>query len=256
MLFTLGSFFYVRIFVDWIDILLPDYFFVAFYNSFDYLIFIGIFLFVSSLLKLAKSWFKLVELEKDNQQYALKALQSKVNPHFFFNSLNSLYAMSLKKDNDLPDTILTLSDLMRYSLYQSDLEEVKLEDEVRFLHNYIDLQKRRVAIPGKVTFNVLGELADKVVSPHIFLSFIENAFKHHGDNTNSEFVIFIELKVERKSIQFKCQNSVIGEIATSSGEGLGIKNTKQRLNHLYPSKHQIRIQNDDHLFSVYLSLNL
>ncbi len=254
LLFFLGSFFYLRLFVDWIDVILPDYFFVAYYNAFDYLLFLGIFLFVSSLLKLAKSWFKMIELEKENQRYALKALQSKVNPHFFFNSLNTLYGMSLKKDADLPETILSLSDLMRYSLYEADKEKVSLDDEVRFLRNYMHLQRRRISKPEAVTFNVIGDVQEEFVAPHIFLSFIENAFKHHGDSKDPSFVIFVELRVEKSKLCFKCQNSVLGNIVSGNGEGLGLENTKRRLKHLYPGKHQIKIIREDKLFSVYLDL--
>jgi two-component system, LytTR family, sensor kinase len=129
----LGVGFYFLLFNHWIDHIFPGYYFIAYYSFWDISLFFVIYLSASGLLHLARSWFQLQELEKEKTSAELKALKSQLNPHFLFNSLNSIYSLARKNSQLVPDKIVQLSDLMRHIIYESDVEFIPLEKEVEMV---------------------------------------------------------------------------------------------------------------------------
>lgn len=251
---SLGSLFYLQLFESWIDIILPDYFFIAYYTFWDYILFLAGYVFVSTLLKLAKSWFRLLEVEKENKSNSLKLLQKQLNPHFLFNTLNIIYGMAIKQTKELPEVIIKLSDLMRYSLYDSEKATVPLEDEIKFLENYVDLQKQRLSQPDKINLHIIGQGQKLSIAPMLMTPFVENAFKHHGDSRSTSFFIHIQLEQRNLELIFTCKNSVIEKADKPNPPGIGIENTKNRLALLYPNAHHLSLNFTKDQYCVTLKL--
>src|SRR5262249_2491108 len=151
----------------------------------------------------SKSWFtvndlqrQLLQSEKEKVQIELKALKAQINPHFFFNTLNGIYSMSLDKDERLPQTILQLSHLMRYFLYEVNEDIVSLEKELQILQDYIDLQKIRSANELQVIKKIEGEISKQLIAPLLLITFLENAFKHGAKGTTGPASIHLLLQVQ------------------------------------------------------------
>src|SRR5262245_43999547 len=181
----LFAWFNYNFFVIWSAKVFPDYFFISYFTFREIIFFFIIYVAITSLLKLSKSWFlvselqkELLEKEKQKTEIELKALKAQINPHFFFNTLNSIYSMALDKDQRLPNTILQLSDLMRYFLYASRDKFIPLEKELAVLDNYIALQKIRSDTKLNIEATRSGEIDNQQIAPLLLVTFLENAFKH------------------------------------------------------------------------------
>src|SRR5690606_29573907 len=131
------------------------------------------------------AWFQLSDskkrlsiAEKEKLDAELRALKSQINPHFLFNSLNNLYALSLKADEQTPAFILKLSEVMRYMIYESNEDCVSLKKELDFIKNYVDLQKLRSDHKARISFHISGKVGKQKVAPLLFIPFVENSFKH------------------------------------------------------------------------------
>jgi len=198
---------------------------------------------------------RFIQVEKNKKEIELKFLKSQLNPHFLFNSLNSIYSLSTIKSDDAPEAILKLSDLMRYMLEESSEEKVLLSKELNFISNYFDLQSLRIGDNTHVTLDINGGVSSQKIAPLLLISYIENAFKF-GTDKNGHTYIKISISVADNILAFKCEN-VIGEAPFSSKKvGIGIKNTKKRLNLLYADKHSLLVETKDDKFVVNLNLNL
>ena len=136
----------------------------------------------------------LVTLQKESNSFRLKYLRSQLNPHFLFNTLNSIYSLSLQKSDKAPDVVVKLADLMRYLIYECNEEKVPLNKEIEFIQNYIEIEKIRYN--ADVRFSVEGETNDIMIEPFLFISFIENGFKHAFDNAYANAFIYINIKVK------------------------------------------------------------
>ena len=163
-LFT-GAEFYLLLFNKWIDYLFPGFYFIAYYGFWDIILYLIVFLLLTTLIKLARAWFVVKQLEKENTENQLKALRSQLNPHFLFNSLNNIYSLSRKKDNAAPEVILKLSDILRYVIYDSDKEETDLKSEVEFIRKYVELQQLRLQNKERVKLAVEGEIDSQKIAP-------------------------------------------------------------------------------------------
>ena len=126
----------------------------------------------------------LLSLEKDNTYFKLKYLRAQLNPHFLFNTLNSIYSLSLQKSDKTPEVVVKLADLMRYLIYECNEEKIPLNKEIEFIQNYIEIEKIRYK--ADVRFTVEGETDGIMIEPFLFISFIENGFKHAFDNSYSQ----------------------------------------------------------------------
>lgn len=201
---------------------------------------------------------KLAAFEKVKKESELIALKAQVHPHFLFNTLNSIYALSLEKSDAMPDSILKLSSLMSYVLYECKKEKVKLKNELDFLESYIQLEKMRFQDKTEIIFEQEVDFPEKEIAPLIFLPFVENAFKHIGsDNQKVPHVHFsLQMKTEQ-CIIFKSSNSVsmFGSQKRNPGHGIGINNISKQIAYLYPGKHVLNIQSQDNHYSVYLKID-
>lgn len=198
---------------------------------------------VASSIYLMLTWLKERDRNKaimENQnKIKLKYLKNQIQPHFFFNTLNNLYALSLESSNKVPDVIIKLSQLMEYVLY--DIEDVKyvpLVKEIDYIQNYIEIEKLRFQ-NVEVRFNVESDIDNVNVPPLLFISLIENAFKHGGIN-NEKLKIKINFRVINSNLEFEIINNFVISPPITSKKGIGLSNTKKRLKLIYKNNFSIR----------------
>lgn len=209
---------------------------------------------VSSVLMAAYNRLKQTEEEKLSAQIA--SLKSQINPHFLFNTLNNIYATAIDTSPKAADMVDRLSDMMRYTMKDTQQNFVLLEDELNYIDNFIELQKLRLDRSVKLEYHTLEIIPVLQIAPMLLIPFIENSFKH-GVNSEQKSWIIIELTMNKTQFQLNVTNnkvSVQKDIFERSG--LGIENTKHRLNLIYPSKHLLAINDTEKEFSVSLFINL
>ena len=197
---------------------------------------------------------KIQEIENDKLQTELNFLKDQVNPHFLFNALNNIYVQSRKRPKEASESILLLSDLMRYQLYDCSREKVYLHNEIEYLKNYLELDKMRKS-KAHIDFKVNGTVNGKMVAPFLFSPFIENAVKH-GMSLDNESNLYISFNITDDHIHFQTQNSKPKNIPSHKAGGIGLANVKRRLKLLYPDKHDIHIKEEEHQYIVDLKLYL
>jgi LytS/YehU family sensor histidine kinase len=187
----------------------------------------------------------LTSLEKDNTNFKLKYLRSQLNPHFLFNTLNSIYSLSLQKSDKTPEVVVKLADLMRYMIYDCNEDKVLLSKEIEFIQNYIDIEKIRYK--ADVRFAVEGDTEGIMIEPFLFISFIENGFKHAFNNAYTNAFIYITVKVEPEQIALSVVNNTNIDLETQARRihGTGIMNSKSLLELLYPASYALDIIQTD-----------
>jgi len=193
-------------------------------------------------------------LENLNLNAEVNFLKSQINPHFLFNTLNSIYAQAHSRSDKTEFSILKLSELLRYVLYDSGERKVDLAKDIQYLNNYIDLQKIRLSSKVTVKYDVSGNLHGHMIAPLLLISFIENAFKH-GVSYSQASVINITIRVFEKTLTLVVDNPIVERNSFDTG-GLGLKNVTRRLELLYPGKYQLDIRKDELQYSVNLKLKL
>lgn len=217
-----------------------------------------IFIFLSTVLKFTTDWFLNERIQRDLENQRLSAelsfLKSQINPHFLFNSLNSIYSLAYQKSDTTPEAILKLSEIMRYMLYDCNDNKVELSKELQYLHNYIDLQKIRFGNQAYIQFEVTGQVTDQHIVPLLLISFIENAFKH-GVANDPAMPINMRINLEDGHLFFFIQNKKHSHNRDASG-GIGLVNVQRRLDLLYPSKYNLDIRDEADTYTVQLSLVL
>ncbi|MBP1841191.1 sensor histidine kinase [Formosa algae] len=214
---------------------------------------------IGTAIKMYSEWDKNIQLQKEIESQKSSAelhfLKNQLSPHFLFNSLNSIYSLTSKKSNDAPEAVITLSELMRYMLYQADNDFVKLSDELDYIQNYLKLQRLRIARNQDVTLNIRGSVLQQKIRPLLLISFIENAFKYGTDFKGNTFVC-IEINVNGNDLNFKSINLIGNRKQDPENSGIGLQNTKERLQLLYPNQHKLEIEEVSNQFIVHLNLNL
>lgn len=185
----------------------------------------------------------------------LNYLRTQTNPHFLFNSLNSIYSLAHKKSDLVPDAIVTLSEMMRYMLYETDNKYVLLEKEIDYIKNYIDLQKLRLNNIENISINIHGNTKDKFIEPMLLISFIENAFKYGTDYKGTAYVKIVII-IEDNTFTFWIENKIENNKKDPENSGIGLANIKNRLTLLYPNTHQLDIKSTDSKYTVNLVLQL
>ncbi|CAL2104996.1 Two-component system sensor histidine kinase [Tenacibaculum sp. 190524A02b] len=206
-------------------------------------------------LKVARDSFSRRQEEKEAE---LKLLKGQLNPHFLFNTLNNLYGLSVVKSDKLPELMLKLSDLLRYSLYETREVLVPLKKEVEYLENYISLEKIRLEEQTVISFVKEGNLEDKKIAPMLLIVFVENTFKHLG-SINDKSNVEIKLKITSNTLEFLCTNTY-DEIKSKNNlekekSGIGLQNVKKRLELIYPNRYKLKIRKKNNEFIVELKLN-
>lgn len=196
---------------------------------------------------------KLKQLENENLQQQLEYLKYQINPHFFMNTLNNIHALVDIDPEKAKDTILELSRMMRFILYEGDKKGVPLSKEFEFIRTYIHLMRLRYTDKVKVTINMPKILVDKQIPPLMLITFIENAFKH---GISYQHESFIDIKVEiSDKLLFSCRNSK-AEKANEEKGGVGLTNVKKRLNLLYDNNYTLNIKDETDVYSVELTIPL
>ncbi|MEM9052274.1 MAG: sensor histidine kinase [Bacteroidota bacterium] len=224
--------------------------------------FVGIMVLVllsASAIKIAGDSFARRQKEKEAE---LKLLKAQLNPHFLFNTLNNLYGLSVIKSDKLPDLMLQLSDLLRYSLYETKETFVQLEKEVLYLENYIALEKIRLENTTKVDFTSSGNISAHRIAPMLLIVFVENAFKHVGSSDENQNEVKLNIDIEDNELIFKCENTIAPDSTLKPREietgksGMGLENARKRLDLLYPGRYELNIDHGKILFSAELILHL
>ena len=205
--------------------------------------------------KLKQNEKKQKELEKEKLNSELAFLKNQVSPHFFFNTLNNIYSLIGIDGPTAQDSVLKLSKLMRYLLYESEHGETLMSHEIDFMNNYIDLMKLRLNSKVELQIDFPAGFPDFTIPPLLFVPFIENAFKH-GISYRDRSFINIQMKIDQEQIIFSSENS-IGKGAQTEDlqhSGIGLENVKKRLGLLFPEKHELKIEIKDTIFCIELSI--
>jgi two-component system, LytTR family, sensor kinase len=213
-------------------------------------------IFMGFAFNFAEDWFinraEKQELINEKNTTELAFLKSQVNPHFLFNTLNNIYSLTFQKSEKAPEAVLKLSEMMRYMLYESNETKVSLNQEVKYLQNFIDLQKMRYHGETFIEFNVQGDINYKQIAPLLLIPFVENAFKH-GEVSNSLNPLIINLLVSNNNLHFSVQNHKKDQNKDEVG-GVGLENMQRRLALLYSENYGLEVKEEKD--SYYCELNL
>ncbi len=198
------------------------------------------------------------ELAKEKLDAELKFLKAQIHPHFLFNTLNNLYALTLQNSPRSSEVVMKLSNLLDYMLYECNVPKVPLSKEIKQMHNYIGLQRIRYDDRLEVVFTSSGDVSDLRIPPLLILPFIENAFKHGVSQESSPAFISIDLSVRGELMVLKVENSKSPEKLVPDGytKGIGLKNVRRRLELLYGDDYDLQIFNEEETYLVVLRLHL
>ncbi len=217
----------------------------------------------STIGQIVTDWFMQLrerqELQTQTMQSELRFLKSQINPHFLFNTLNNLYALTLKKSDKAPEIVIKLSEMMRYMLYECNEKQVPLIKEVNYLRNYLDLEQLRQSGGIKINFEVEGLIGDQQIAPLLFIPFLENSFKHGLNTQIREGFVNIRMRVADQDIDFFIENSkgdAVVQLSNRPSGGIGLENVRRRLNILYPDRHHLQISDSPNTYSVHLTIEL
>lgn len=231
----------------------PTFFLYIFYNSscFTVLQF--------SLIFLGQHFFIAVRqnerIKQQQTEMELFVLKSQVNPHFLFNVLNSIYALSLKKSDQTPEVVMRLSEILRYMLYEAKYEFVPLKKEIQMLRDYVDIERMRLSDGQTLTFQYDNNISTYQIAPLLLIPFVENAVKHGTNSLAEDAFIDIDIKMDGDTLHFSCKNNY-KPLPSGKDGGLGLENVRKRLKLLYPIKHELNIKQQNHIFEVLLSIQL
>lgn len=191
-------------------------------------------------------------LAEEKTAFELSALKQQMQPHFFFNTLNGIYGLSIKESPETPAYILKLASMMRYVLYESNGDKVSLAKEIEHLSNYCQMQQLRLSTNNKVDLKITGDIAAQQIAPFILIPFIENNFKH-GISASKETTMAIAIHITTDTLHFTSANTIVSH---TKHAGVGVKNVKRRLELIYPNLHTLAIHQQAQQFIVQLSVNL
>jgi len=241
---SLGYFIYKRVYIDDINEYLQQE------KEIKIILIIPFFVLILGWIFQQWKWLKTLESKKSKAELSL--LKSQINPHFFFNTLNNLYGLTVEKSDDAPNVVLKLSDMMRYTIYMGKEDFVPLKDEIDYLKNYIELHKIRYHKTVDIVFNHSYD-NDYQIAPLLFIIPLENAFKHGVERLTENAYIHINLKTDNGIIYFDIENN-FEEYEVHKTIGIGLDNLKQRLKLLYPNKHKIKIDFKDNTYKFTLKI--
>ena len=201
----------------------------------------------------------LEKIQKEKTESELQFLKSQLNPHFLFNNLNNLYSYAQEGSPKTPEIILQLSDIMRYMLYESREKLVPLEKEIKYLEDFIQLQKLQMEGRGTVEYTISGSVNSKRIAPMILIAFVENSFKHSMNSQAEDIQIIINLEISGEQLLFKSANTFAEQGGTGNtylNKGIGLDNVRKRLELQYPEKHHLETKAEDNVYFVNLLLDL
>lgn len=217
-----------------------------------------VFILLSTALKFATDWFTNERIQRDLENQRLSAelafLKSQINPHFLFNSLNSIYSLAYQRSETTPGAILKLAEIMRYMLYECNDTKVDLAKELQYMQSYIDMQKIRYGGKVFVDFDVQGDTTHQQIAPLLLIGFIENAFKHGVANDPKE-PIQLKVTVKNHELCFYIHNKKHSHNRDAGG-GIGMHNVKRRLELLYPGQYHMQVQDEQETYTCKLQLDV
>ncbi len=219
---------------------------------------------LSTVLRVIMDWWRYQQEKQDlitrTMQSELRFLKSQINPHFLFNTLNNLYALTLKKSDQAPEIVLKLSEIMRYMLYECNEKQVLLSKEILYMNNYLDLERLRQPKDADISFISKGRVSEQMVAPLLFVPFVENSFKHGlNHQINGGGFVHISLHISDNDLEFIIENSKTEHLPQMShprSGGIGLVNVKQRLQMLYPDAYSLTIKDEPGRYTVTLHLSL
>ncbi len=215
-----------------------------------------VFFFISVFLSISIQTDKrLQRIENEKLIAELAQLKAQINPHFLFNTLNSIYALAMRKDGKAGESILKLAELMRFILQDAQNSTVPLDNELTFINNYIALQRHRLTDYMALNYQVEGSTKGKRIAPLLLMTFIENAFKY-GINPDEDCVIHIKISIFESDLVLNIVNKKVRLSPNQISSGIGLSNTEERLQLLYPSKHRLDITENADSYSVKLTITL
>jgi two-component system, LytTR family, sensor kinase len=212
----------------------------------------------AAAIYLSKQWYvqrellRQVQMEKLNTE--LEYLKAQMNPHFLFNSINTIFFQINKDNTEARETLGKFSDMLRYQLYECSSNEIAIEKELAYLKNYVELQKLRRNQNDVIEFTVDDDLRNFSIQPMLLIPFIENAFKHISTFTDQPNEVSIQLQKIGQNLQLVVSNTTNG--STKESGGIGLKNVKRRLQLLFPNRHTLDVQPSNNHFIVTLTLQL
>jgi two-component system sensor histidine kinase AlgZ len=215
-----------------------------------------------AMLRFAKEWFefeaKKKEVENERLQAELNFLKAQINPHFLFNTLNNLYYLAYSQSSNTTEVIAKLSQMMRYMIYDTNHPKVLLSKEIEYMQNYISLERLRLSNQIPIDFIVQGNVQDIRITPLIFITFLENAFKHGVSGNNTEAWVKASIVIHDHTCTYKVENSKHSTVKTDATgkSGIGLQNVQRRLALSYPDRHTLAIQETPERYSVELKLVL
>jgi two-component system LytT family sensor kinase len=214
-------------------------------------------------IKLTKNWIQSTRrqqlLEKEKLETELKFLRSQFNPHFLFNTINSIFFLIHKNPVMASNSLAKFSDLLRYQLYECNESQIPLQNEVAYLESFIELEKLRHNKTLEITTEIERQAMQFLgIAPFVLITFTENAFKHVSDHKDKPNWIRLHLGLNGSQLKFKIANSVSSVKSTEivNYGGIGLRNVKRRLDLIYPDQYQLNIQNNQNSFEVELNLAL
>ena len=214
--------------------------------------------FFAVAIKLLKFWYANQQaqqvLTQEKLQAELKFLKTQIHPHFLFNTLNNLYALTLKKSDRAPEMVLKLSELINYMLYECTGDEVRLTKEIKFIRNYGDIEKMRYGDKLDIDIRVSGDVNDRKIAPLVLLPFVENCFKHGASEELQQSWVKVTIDVQPHVTIIKVENNKATVNGIAKNEGIGIQNVKRRLDLIYPAQHELKIINGQETFLVILAI--
>lgn len=195
------------------------------------------------------------EMTKKRLETELRFLKAQTNPHFLFNTLNNIYGLARKKSDDTAEVVMKLSKLLRFMLYETNKPYIPVEDELRVMGDYIELEKIRYNQRLKIDFSTAIDNQHEPIAPLILLPFVENAFKHGAGETINESYIYIKVQLQKGNLYFSVENSKSEDNQSEITEKIGLSNVRRQLELMYP-EHQLSIENHASTFKIVLELNL
>ena len=220
---------------------------------------------ITMSLKLVKHWYEKEKLTKEleilNTETELKYLKSQINPHFLFNSLNSIYALALQKSDLAPELILKLSDILRYVLYEGSDKRVSLDKEIKYLKSYAELEKVRHGDRVNLSLVIDGDIETQEIIPMLLIPFVENSFKHGFGRDMANGYVKIHVQVNQNELNLELSNSKPSAGTELKNDenyqgGIGLQNVNRRLRLMYPDKHTIEVIETDIDYKVNLKIDL
>lgn len=219
---------------------------------------IGPVMILKLVLDIIRGTTRQLRLERDNLDLEVNFLRSQLNPHFLFNTLNNIYSLSIRNDAMAPDLIMHLSEMMRYTLYDSNTSKVPLQMEAEFLKNYIELETVRYGKKASITFEYdPDQMGDRTIPPLLMFPLVENAFKYSHSTNSAQCWVHGKIEMTGAQMRFEMSNSKGQAPEQNKGiGGIGLGNTRKRLLLLYPGKHELQIEDRPDHYKVVLKITL